>query len=372
VQTHNVTVYFEDYHTGNAEGTSMNVVVGWDVGGVHLKAARAENNRIVKVVQIASPLRAGLERLTQAFGEAKTQIGDAQRHVVTMTGELADTFASRPEGVERLAALATLQLTDAPVLFYAGPAGFVHRKDTAKHAAEIASANWHACARLVAQRCQNALFVDMGSTTTDVIPVARGEIAGRGYTDAQRLAAGELVYTGLVRGFVMATASRAPVAGAWTTLVNENFATMADVHRILGSLPDDADLMATADGRDKTVAASHARLARMIGADAVDLDDAALLSLAHWFEEAQLRAIVDAAMLVISSVAVPVDAPLVGAGIGTAVIAEAARRLKRRYVPFDSLIDVAPQARAGAVHCAPAVALALLAESPIADSKNRP
>src|SRR5258708_6518327 len=175
----------------------MNVVIGWDVGGVHLKAARAEGGRIVKAIQIASPLRGGLERLTQAFGEAKAQLGPAQHHAVTMTGELADTFASRPDGVERLATLTAQQLTDAPPLFYAGPAGLVRAPEARRHAAEIASANWHVCARLVAQRCGHALFVDMGSTTTDVIPIAQREIAGRGYTDAQRPAPGRPVYTGL-------------------------------------------------------------------------------------------------------------------------------------------------------------------------------
>src|SRR5262245_46848102 len=350
----------------------MTVVVGWDVGGVHLKAARAEDGRIVRAVQLASPLRGGLERLIQAFGEAKALVGRADHHVVTMTGELADTFASRPEGVERLAALAAAELGDTPVLVYAGPAGLVQPREARKHAAEIASANWHVCAGLVAHQCASALFVDMGSTTTDVVPLVDGKVAARGYTDAQRLAAGELVYTGLVRGFVMATADRAPLAGAWTTLVNENFATMADVHRILGTLSEDADKMATADGREKTVAASRARLARMVGPDAADIDAPALRALAQWFAETQLRAIVDAAMLVVSAAAVPADAPLVGAGIGTAVIAEVARRLGHPYVAFDSLIEGAPDARAAAVHCAPAAALALLAPSLIAGSKDRP
>ena len=117
----------------------------------------------------------------------------------------------------------------------------------------------------------------------------------RGYTDAQRLAAGELVYTGLVRGFVMATADRAPLRGAWTPLVNENFATMADVHRILGTLPADVDLMATADGREKTIDASRARLARMLGTDASDADDETWTLVARWFAESQTRAICDAA-----------------------------------------------------------------------------
>jgi probable H4MPT-linked C1 transfer pathway protein len=221
----------------------------------------------------------------------------------------------------------------------------------------------------VAQTCASALFVDMGSTTTDVVPIVAGKVVARGYADAQRLAAGELVYTGLVRGFVMATADRAPVAGTWTTLVNENFATMADVHRILASLPDGADLMATADGRDKTVAASRARLARMVGADATDLDEVAMLALARWFTEAQLRAIVDAAMLVASATALPTDAPVVAAGIGSGVVAEVSRRLQRACVAFSDLIDVAPEASVAAAHCAPAAALALLAPGLIADAE---
>ncbi|HLH88483.1 MAG TPA: hydantoinase/oxoprolinase family protein [Xanthobacteraceae bacterium] len=336
-------------------------IIGWDVGGVHLKAAHAHDGRIVRVVQLASPLRDGLERLIAAFGEAKTLVGRADHHVVTMTGELADTFASRAEGVESLAALAARELDDAPVLLYAGPAGVVRPPDARKHAVEIASANWHVCAGLVAEKCASALFIDMGSTTTDVIPIADREVVARGYTDAQRLAAGELVYTGLVRGFVMATADRAPVAGIWTTLINENFATMADVHRILRSLPDGVDLMGTADGRAKTVTASRARLARMVGADEADLDEVAMLTLARWLAEAQLRAIVDGAMLVASAAALPTDAPVVAAGIGSGVVAEVSRRLHRACVAFDDLIDVAPDAAASAAHCAPAVSLALLA-----------
>jgi probable H4MPT-linked C1 transfer pathway protein len=188
-------------------------------------------------------------------------------------------------------------------------------------------------------------------------------VIARGYTDAERLTAGELVYTGLVRGFVMATASRAPFDGAWTTLVNENFATMADVHRILGSLPDGADQMGTADGREKTVAASCARLARMIGRDAADASAACWEKLAAWLAEAQLRAIIDGAMLVASAAQVARHAPIVGAGIGAGVVAEVARRMGSRFIGFESLLDVVPEARAAASHCAPAAALALLAAS---------
>jgi probable H4MPT-linked C1 transfer pathway protein len=334
-------------------------VVGWDIGGVHLKAARADDGRIVDALQIAAPLRAGLDPLMRAFAAAKTRMAPAQLHVVTMTAELADTFESRTDGVSHIAALVAREL-GAAALLYAGRAGFVPVGRAHEHVADIASANWHASAALVARRHPSALFIDMGSTTTDIVPLAGGTIVARGYTDAERLVAGELVYTGLVRGFVMATADRAPFGGAWTALVNENFANLADVHRILGSLPEGADQMATTDGRDKTIAASRARLARMVGRDAAEADDAAWERLAAWFAEAQMRAVIDGAMLVSSAGRARRDAPIVGAGIGAGVVREIARRLGRAFVAFESLLDVAPQARAAASPCAPAAALALL------------
>jgi probable H4MPT-linked C1 transfer pathway protein len=339
----------------------MSVIIGWDIGGAHLKAARAEGGRVTAVVQYASPLRSGTERLLQAFGAAKRELGRADRHVVTMTGELADIFSCRADGVERLADLAESEL--GGVLIYAGPAGYLAPKSARVHHAEIASANWHAGATLIARKREHALLIDLGSTTTDIVPIVHGKTVARGYTDAQRLAAGELVYTGTVRGFVMAAADRAPFHGAWTPLVNENFATMADVHRILGALPPDVDLMPTADGRPKTIDASRARLARMLGADASDDDDEDWTLVARWFAEAQLRAICDAASLVLSAGTLPSTTTIVAAGIGRLLVDEVARRLHCTCIGFDELCEVAPEARTAACRCAPAVALAALASS---------
>jgi len=334
-------------------------VIGWDIGGAHLKAARCDGGRIIDAVQVASPLRFGLASLEQGFGTAKARMGAADRHVVTMTGELADTFASRAEGVVAIAALAAREL--GPISLYAGRAGFVAPDRADRHVQDIASANWYASAALVARRRSSALFMDMGSTTTDIVPVADGAVAAQGYTDAERLAAGELVYTGLTRSFLMAVAQRAPFAGRWTALVNENFATMADVHRILGLLPEGADQMATADGRPKTAEASRARLARMVGRDAADADATEWAALAHWLAEAQMRAVLDGAMLVLSGGSLPADAPAITAGIGAATLREIARRLGREAVAFESLLDVEPAARERATQCAPAAALAILA-----------
>lgn len=339
----------------------MQDIIGWDIGGAHLKAARVENGVVVAAAQIACPLWLGLNELDRAFAEAGAQIGRAHLNAVTMTGELSDAFATRAEGVAAVAAIAGRLLTPGRALFYAARAGFVEGAAAAAHARDIGSANWHASAALAGARLGEGLLIDMGSTTTDLIPVAGGLPASCGFTDAERLAHGELVYTGLARTFLMAGPARVPFAGRWTGLMNEWFADMADVHRILGRLPDGADMMEAADGREKTVAASMARLARMIGCDAADADEDAWRRLAAFFAEAQLREIADAAALILSRGLIRADAPIVGAGVGRAAIATLAQRLGRPYVGFDDLIEALPAARETAGDCAPASALALLA-----------
>ena len=335
----------------------MSVVIGWDIGGAHLKAAKVVNGRVEATAQAATPLWLGLDTLHAAFDALKGQLGGAGAHAVTMTGELCDAFASRREGVAGLAAIAVRHLAPAPARFYAGAAGFVGAADVEAHAAAIASANWRATAEVVGLRLRDALLVDVGSTTADLVPVAAGRVAAVGSDDAGRLAAGELVYAGLSRSFVMAMASRAPFRGVWTPLMNEFFASSADVYRILGVLPDGADRMATADGREKTAAASCARLARMVGREADEAEVSDWRALARWFAEAQTRDICDAAFLRLSRGDLPAGAPVVAAGIGESIAAEVARRLDRPSRTFASLVG----APAGASHCAPAVAVAILA-----------
>lgn len=339
----------------------MTKIIGWDIGGAHLKAALVEGKVVTRAVQVACPLWLGVAELDRAFAEAKGTIGTAPVNAVTMTGELCDAFESRSEGVSAIIDIAARVLAPGELLVYAGRDGFVEPARAKAHATTIASANWHASAALAGLSVRDALFIDMGSTTTDIIPVAGGRPTGLGATDADRLVHGELVYTGLGRTFLMAGPDRVPFAGRWTPLMNEWFADMADVHRILGHLPESADLMETADGRDKTPAASRARLARMIGRDVSEADAAAWDRLAQFFAEAQLRIIMDSAALVLSRGLVGKDAPVIGAGVGRTVVRRLAERLDRPFDDFDELIAVAPDARAEAGDCAPACAVALAA-----------
>jgi (4-(4-[2-(gamma-L-glutamylamino)ethyl]phenoxymethyl)furan-2-yl)methanamine synthase len=341
----------------------MPAVIGWDIGGAHVKAVRADDGRLTAVVQIACAPHESVASLEQALRAARAALGEAERHRLTMTAELSDAFESRSRGVVTVAAIAAREIGVPDILFYAGERGFFTRDEVGANVDAVASANWRASAEFVARHCAEALFIDIGSTTTDLAPICAGRVAARGASDAERLAYGELAYAGFSRGAPQAYAARAPIAGGWTPLVNEAFASMADVRRVLGDLPEgetDADLSPTADGRPKTVAASRARLARLAGRDAAELRDAQWRAFAQYLARAQLRAIEDQIALLESREAVACDAPIVGAGVGRKLAARLAHSQGRTFIDFADLIAAPRDVAERAANCAPASALALL------------
>jgi len=337
-------------------------VTGWDLGGAHLKVAQAEaGGRLVAALQLPCTLWLGLEHLDRALAEAGRRLRPTRRHAVTMTGELTDLFAGRAEGVRRLVEAVARAFPDAELGIYAGEAGFLTPAEAVARPRLVASANWHAAARFAAARLGAALFVDVGSTTTDIVPVAGGRVRALGTSDDERLAAEELVYSGATRTPVMALADGVPFAGRRQRLMAELFATAADVHRLTGALPNDADQLPTADGRGKTAEDSARRLARMLGCDLEDAGMAAWRGLARHLAERQRRLLQDAMERVLSHGLLAGTAPIVGAGIGRFLLPELARRLHRPYADFADLVAGDPEVREWAARCAPAAAVAALA-----------
>jgi probable H4MPT-linked C1 transfer pathway protein len=339
-------------------------VLGWDIGGAHLKLAVVGDGRAIAVRQVPCPLWRGLDRLTAAVEETLSAAPRCSSHAVTMTGEMADLFPDRATGVRAIVDTLAARFGEAAgaVSFYAVDAGFLDASAARGAPERVASANWHATATFAAGRIGYGLLVDIGSTTTDLVPFRAARPAVRGITDAERLASEELVYTGVVRTPVMALVRDVPFAGERVGVMAELFATMADVHRLTGALPPHADQQETVDGRGKSLAESRARLARMIGRDEADAPASAWTALARTIAGRQVESMQHAAERVISGVGVPEDAPLVGAGIGRFLVPEIARRLGRPYRNFADLVNATdPDLADAAADAAPAASLALLA-----------
>ena len=79
-----------------------NIVVGFDVGGAHLKVVRAENGRIVAAQTFATPLWQGLDTLEKAFGASADLCAGASSAALTMTGPTLVTGAAGFAGSDAL------------------------------------------------------------------------------------------------------------------------------------------------------------------------------------------------------------------------------------------------------------------------------
>lgn len=341
----------------------MGRTYGWDLGGANLKVAEIEDGRVLSVAQIPCPVIPDPAKFNQALDAALKACPGEGRHAVTMTGELSDVFPSRAAGVAYLVGLMR-KTTGEDTLFYSLRDGLIGADAVRDNWQAVASANWHASAALAASLVDEGLLVDVGTTTTDLTPLKDGKAAALGTTDGERLTEGELVYGGVVRTPVMAIVQTAPFMGRMQNIAAERFATMADVYRLTGELPEDADPYPAADQRGKSLDESAARLARMLGRDADDADLIAWKALAHFLARRQLALIEADATLLIERESLASDAPIIRAGCGRFLAETLAERLGRPYRDFADLIDCAPEASDMAAACAPAVAVALLADGP--------
>ena len=358
-------------------------VIGWDVGGAHVKACLLQRGEVLDVGQWACPLWQGLEQLAPVLQAARARwprLGAAQ-HAVTMTGEMVDLFAHREHGVQRIAAELSRALAPDPVHFFAGDAGWCGSAEVATHWNAIASANWLATARHAALHCAEGagggVLVDIGSTTTDLIAFRAGRVLTSSRTDAQRLACGELVYQGVVRTPLCALAQRIDWCGTPHNVMNEYFATAADVYRLTGELNPAHDLYPSADGAPKDLPATRQRLARMIGLDQREAAADDWLICARSWREAQVAELGGQLRRVIAAHGLGTSAAVISAGCGDFLVRDVLAHATdgptlpppaHRLVAYGSgVARVAAHAGAGlrtvqawAQVCAPCVAVAAL------------
>ncbi len=254
--------------------------IGWDIGGVNVKVARIAAGGAVQAMTVPFSIEHDADQLHSVLERIGRDIGaGAGNHAVTMTAELSQRFRSKAEGV-------TFVL-DA--LERAFPGARLHVLDTEGHfrspaearstPIEVAASNWMATAMVVATEHRDVILLDMGTTTTDIIPISAGRVLALGRTDPDRLASGELVYSGALRTPVEALVRRVPWRGDTALVSADNFAHTADVHCWLGTLPQEASSDG-ASGHPANRDRAGERLARVVCADRSMMDDAGITALA--------------------------------------------------------------------------------------------
>lgn len=340
-------------------------VMGWDVGGAHLKVVLIDpSGSVVSARQIYCPLWHGLQVLEQAL-DSILSTWHAPQHCVTMTGELADIFPDRHTGVVEIAQTLQKRL-NGQVRFYAvqhGEQFFLPWEAVVTHTQAIASMNWLASAYYVAHHIPQVLFLDIGSTTTDITVIHGGRPAVSALSDAERLQQDTLVYTGVIRTSLMALGQKILFSGVWVNVVAEHFATTADVYTLTGDLTETDNSAETADGMDKSMTASAKRIARMIGWDAQDAPLSVWCDLADAFKQAQLLQIKQAVLRQLSLFGMTHNFRLVAAGVGEFLARDLAQQLGVEYQSAHCLM---PGQDAVTSHmttvCFPAYAVAYLGQ----------
>jgi (4-(4-[2-(gamma-L-glutamylamino)ethyl]phenoxymethyl)furan-2-yl)methanamine synthase len=330
---------------------ARSAVIGWDIGGANIKAARLDGGGL-RVAHESFPIWQRKDDLAAVMQSIADRLGPADRLGVTITAELSDAFRTKREGIGFVLDAVEHVYPDASPLIW-GVDGRFHDVATARaQPLLVAAANWMATAVLVAQRVERGLLVDVGSTTTDIVPFADCRVLAEGRTDPERLMRGELLYTGAQRTTVCAIVQRVPLWDGWCSVASELFATAQDVHLLLGRLmPDQCD-SPTADGRPASAAFAAERLARVVCADVEMIDRTAIDAIARHVADEQVDQISAALRQVIARSGV--SGPVIAAGAGAFLATDAAERLGVEHVALaDSL-------GAGASHAAPAAALALL------------
>jgi probable H4MPT-linked C1 transfer pathway protein len=222
-------------------------VAAIDIGGANLKAVGPDGTAVTHPFELwRRP-----EGLTDALQELLCKLGRAEVLAVTMTGELCDCFETKEEGVRHC--LDSVQRSskrsgEQRILVWSLEGKFLCLTDALRNPLPVAAANWLALASFAGSLVPdgNALLVDVGSTTTDIVALARG---GRplpvGLTDTERLLSGELVYSGVSRTPVAAVVRKLPYRGQLCAVSSELFATTKDAYLVLGSVEESPDDLET-------------------------------------------------------------------------------------------------------------------------------
>jgi probable H4MPT-linked C1 transfer pathway protein len=277
-------------------------MIGVDVGGANLKVVDDDGVHIIYCpLWEKAPLTALLDRYVTAPGEPAA---------VVMSGELADCFSGKAAGISFIVDAVKKAFPDSR--FYGTDAQFHEFA-----APTLAAANWLASADFLREDYPDAVLLDIGSTTADIIPLSRFESL-KGLTDLRRLQRGYLVYAGLLRGNVATLLQSVRLDGVITPVSNEYFAASADAHLVLGHITPSQYTTDTPDKKEKTPLASLRRLARVVCADLEETGEDGARQIAEQFWDAQRKLIGDQVRTMMEA---SCSTTLLTAGIGASLFA---------------------------------------------------
>ncbi|MEA3282171.1 MAG: hydantoinase/oxoprolinase family protein [Euryarchaeota archaeon] len=289
--------------------------IGIDIGGANTKVASADGS-IAEIHYLPMWKDAALPDLLSGIADRlmPDKVG------VVMTGELADCFENKRQGIAFISDAAMHAFPESEIYYLNNKCEFTGKDDPG-----LAAANWAASAGLLA-RDMSCVFVDVGSTTTDIIPIVGGA-ARAGVTDFERLKRGELLYSGVLRTNLAALLDRVVLDGVGCGISSELFAITGDAYLVLGKIGEADYTCETPDHAGTTVPDSIRRLARIVCADPDELGGSSgsgVRTIAEQVQEKQVQELSDAIDNALARYGLN---RVVGTGLGEFLIRDAVERL---------------------------------------------
>ena len=316
-------------------------VAGFDIGGANTDLAIIdyENDEIknIEVDFAYLPMWSNNEDLSRVLVELIEKIcplDEIDAVGISMTAELVDAYDTKKDGV--LDIVEKCEKTfDCPI-GYVGINGILTYDEIVKNPLEAAAANWIATAQIATLISKNCIFIDTGSTTTDIIPIKEGAECARGKSDFERLATGELVYTGTLRTNLASFLDKVPFNGKEYRVASELFAQTADIYMVLDKITEEDYVCVTYDGESKSKIDCAKRIARVLCADLDVLSYEDVVEISEYIHRAQVKQIASALKQVSETQNLDL---IVTTGLGKDILCnEAAKLLDLEVKPMSEIL----------------------------------
>ena len=265
--------------------------LGIDIGGANLKIVGLNKKKQINFVsQEKCEIWKGLSKFDDKITKINKIISKKTVVGVTMTAEMCDNFKKRKEGVKRIIKHIRRSL-NKNVYFWEN----IKNKSFSINPSykNVASMNWLATGTLISKKISNAIVIDLGSTTTDLIFIRKNQIINKGFSDLKRIIFSELIYTGFTRTPIFGITNKLKFNKKNYPVLPENFANISDVYRVLKKASSRIDLFDTMDGRSKSFLNSSRRIARNFGFDYKNKKKKLILNLCEEIEKIQFAKITD-------------------------------------------------------------------------------
>ena len=348
----------------------MTSILGLDIGGANTKAAHINTKKgYIAHSRIAIEYfpvwknPEGLGKMLSMINKAVSGSVKLNCVAVTMTAELSDAYRTKREGVNQILTHVTKAFPDVQIFILDVDSKLLSVTEARSAPLKLAASNWVATGWLVSQLVKNCIVIDVGSTSTSIIPIVEGCVSATGKTDLDKLMKGELVYTGGLRTNIAAIVNSIPIRDGVAWVSSEIFAQSGDVHLVLGNITENEYTVETAAGRGKTKAEALARLARVVCADTEMLTEQEIVQFTTYIYNRQIKQVAEGLKQVYHSIKsrTKMKIKAVVTGLGKNFLARKAAQL----VGINEIIELNELLKSDLDTVTPAVGVALMAASKI-------